>query len=334
MTEPPASTENTQPADSKNRDVETQQALRLHRFFMATATYAACGVLAQICAWLGYLPRWLPVWWVIGFALVNGVFFLMFRSGRNLRLRDPSMTEVQLVVSMFAVMTLMYYADEARSTFLMLFPVPLLFGVFRLRLYQMARVGAVSLVGYAGVIALLVRNHPERVQLAIEILNLVALSGTMGFVCLMGGYISKVRTELSRSLATIRDIAHLDPLTGVFNRRHLMVTLEHEIQRCERRMSPGFALCKIDLDHFKAINDTLGHPVGDEVLVAAGKCIGDSIRDIDYLSRYGGEEFVVLLQGNCSELERTVCERLTSRGCRFRHFGTCRSACPLEWHFT
>lgn len=291
-------------------EVDLKQNLRMRRFFMAVATYAACGVFVLASAWLGYVPSWLPEWWIIGFGLVSVVFFLIFRSGWNLRLRDPSLTEAQLFVSMFAVMVLVYYADEARGTFLMLFPVPLLFGVLRLRLYQMVRVGMVGMVGYACVIALLVRNHPHRVLLAVEVLNLLALSGVMGFVCLMGGYISKVRAELSRSLAIIRDIAHHDPLTGVFNRRHLMETLSHQVVRCERQLCRGFALCLIDVDHFKRINDTWGHPVGDEVLSAVAKRIGDSIREVDYIARYGGEEFVVLLEGGGSEPAVAVCERI------------------------
>lgn len=291
-------------------DNEAKQALRLQRFSMAFATYVACGLLAQACAWLGHLPPLLPTWWAIGVAVPNVVFFVMLRSGWNLRLRDPSMTEMQLVVSMFAVMVLIYNADAARSTFLMLFPVPLLFGVLRLRMYQMARVGAVGIVGYAGVIAMIAVNRPARVQLDVELLNLLALSGAMGFVCIMGGYISKVRAQLSHSLDTIRELAQRDPLTNLFNRRFLMETLTREILRRERGTSCGVVLCIIDLDHFKLVNDTFGHPIGDEVLVAVGRCIAKSIRTTDYLARYGGEEFAVLLEENSNEQAIAVCERI------------------------
>ncbi len=220
------------------------------------------------------------------------------------------MTEVQLVVSMFAVMVLIYHADVARGAFLMLFPVPLLFGVLRLRLWQLARVGAVGIAGFAGVIALLAVRAPARVDLEIEALNLLALIGVMGFVCLMGGYLSTVRAELARSLATIREMAQRDPLTGVFNRRHLIESLEREVARCQRHSGRGLALCMIDLDHFKRINDSFGHPVGDELLIAVGARIGKSIRSTDYLARYGGEEFVVLLEAESSELAYAVCERI------------------------
>jgi diguanylate cyclase (GGDEF)-like protein len=291
-------------------DAGAQQALRLRRFLMSVATYAACAVLVQLCAWLGHLPAWLPAWWAAGCALANGAFFLILRRNWNLRLRDPSMTEAQLVVSMFAVMVLIYHADDARGAFLMLFPVPLLFGVLRLRLGQMARVGAVGIGGYAAVIALLALTDPRRVQLDVEALNLLALAGVMAFVCLMGGYLSKVRAELSRSLATIREMAQRDPLTGVFNRRHLIEALDREVARCQRHSGRGLALCMIDLDHVKRINDSFGHPVGDEVLIAVGARIGKSIRSSDYVARYGGEEFAVMLEAESSDLAFTVCERI------------------------
>ncbi len=300
------------------RAVADKQALRLRRFFMAVVTYAACGAFAQICAWLGYLPTWLPGWWLLGAVAINAVFFVVLRRGWNLRLSDPSMTEPQLIASMFAVMILIYHADVARGVFLMLFPLPLLFGVLRLRLRQLARVGALGIGGYVAVIALLTINAPERVRLGVDLLNLLALSAVMGFVALMGAYISRVREELARSVSTIREMAQRDPLTGVLNRRHLMETLAREINRCERQVSHGFALCMIDLDHFKRINDTLGHPVGDDVLVAVAKCIGASLRGIDYLARYGGEEFVVLLDGAPGEHTLVACERIRSRVAELR----------------
>lgn len=291
------------------KDVAVSQALRRRRFFMAVATYAACAVLVQVCAWLGYLPSGLALRWVMGAVLVNLVFYVMLRSGWNLRLSDPSMTELQLFVSMAAVMVLLYYAGSARSAFRMLFPIPLLFGVLRLRLLQMVRVGLFGVVGYAGVIVLLELRQPNQVQLDLEMLNLLVLAGVMGFVCVMGGYLSRVRAELSKSIATINQMAQRDALTGVFNRRHLTTTLEREVARCARRRRCGLVLCMIDIDRFKRVNDTFGHQAGDTVLEAIAKRIGGSIRSVDYLARYGGEEFVVLLDMENGEDWLAVCER-------------------------
>jgi diguanylate cyclase (GGDEF)-like protein len=286
-----------------------KQALRMRRFFMSVATYVACGLLAQLCAWLGYLPAALPWQWLLAAALVNGCFYGVFRSGLNLRLHDPSMTEIQLVASMFAVMALVYHADEARGAFLMLFPVPLLFGALRLRQAEMLRVSAVAIVGYMVVIGILSVRQPQRVQLGLEGVNLLALTGVMVFVALLGSYISRVRVELSKSLVKIGDMAQKDSLTGVFNRRHLNETLVQELQRHVRQGRRGLVLCMVDIDHFKQINDTYGHPAGDEVLALVAKALGQAIRSVDYVARYGGEEFALVLDMAPTDDWLMVCER-------------------------
>jgi diguanylate cyclase (GGDEF)-like protein len=132
----------------------------------------------------------------------------------------------------------------------------------------------------------------------------------MVFVCLMCGYISHVRAELGVAVKKIEELAHRDSLTGLFNRRHLMERLEMDIARYSRQHSRGVALCMVDLDHFKCINDSYGHPVGDQVLVEVGRCLVNSTREIDCVARYGGEEFIVLLDGLSEELALSTGERI------------------------
>jgi diguanylate cyclase (GGDEF)-like protein len=97
-----------------------------------------------------------------------------------------------------------------------------------------------------------------------------------------------------RVRAKVLELSQTDPLTGLFNRAALFPTLELEVQRT-RRSSRGFCVLMIDLDGLKAINDTLGHLRGDEVLRAVGRAINGSIRTVDSAYRYGGDEFLVLL---------------------------------------
>ncbi len=85
-----------------------------------------------------------------------------------------------------------------------------------------------------------------------------------------------------------------DGLTGCFNRTHSMRVLQSELQRARRQKAP-LALIMLDLDHFKAVNDTHGHLCGDAVLAAVGQRIRDILRNTDTKCRYGGEEFMVLL---------------------------------------
>lgn len=89
-------------------------------------------------------------------------------------------------------------------------------------------------------------------------------------------------------------LATTDTLTGVWNRRHFEQAVAAEIQRVGRYDEP-LSLILFDIDHFKAINDTHGHLVGDQVLIALSHRVRDHLRGVDLLARWGGEEFVVML---------------------------------------
>lgn len=95
---------------------------------------------------------------------------------------------------------------------------------------------------------------------------------------------------------TIKEQAIRDPLTGVYNRRYLDETLPREIARAQRELSE-LSIVMLDLDHFKAINDTYGHSVGDQVLKNTATRLMSSIRQNDFISRFGGEEFIIVMPG-------------------------------------
>lgn len=107
---------------------------------------------------------------------------------------------------------------------------------------------------------------------------------------LAGVYASSER----RVRARVMELSQTDPLTGLFNRGQLFPTLEQEVQRT-RRSGRGFCVLMIDLDGLKAINDSMGHLRGDEVLRAVGRVINGSIRTVDSAYRYGGDEFLIML---------------------------------------
>ena len=116
-------------------------------------------------------------------------------------------------------------------------------------------------------------------------------------------------TETARLLKKLSYQANVDGLTGILNRRELMQQGEKEIETAFKSdMSLGVIL--IDLDHFKKINDTHGHVIGDEVLKSVVTCLRRGLRSIDVFGRYGGEEFLVLLPGVDAKILRVIAERL------------------------
>jgi diguanylate cyclase (GGDEF)-like protein len=107
----------------------------------------------------------------------------------------------------------------------------------------------------------------------------------------------------------LREQVATDPLTGLYNLRHFREALEQELERTQRTLM-STALMMVDLDHFKSINDTWGHPAGDEVLKQTARLIRDSTRKLDVQCRYGGEEFVIILPSTELMLAVQVAERL------------------------
>ena len=100
--------------------------------------------------------------------------------------------------------------------------------------------------------------------------------------------------EISRLQEQLREQVHRDPLTGQYNRRYLDATLQREMRRCARESAP-LSLLMMDIDHFKSVNDTHGHLVGDEVLRQIGLILATHARSHDVVCRYGGEEFLLML---------------------------------------
>ena len=110
-------------------------------------------------------------------------------------------------------------------------------------------------------------------------------------------------------VAQLHDMATIDGLTGVANRRTFEIVLNREVERA-RRAHTSLALIVVDIDHFKRINDTYGHGVGDDVLRHVGQALQTGCRAIDLPARIGGEEFVVIAPGSTIAGATVAAERL------------------------
>lgn len=115
--------------------------------------------------------------------------------------------------------------------------------------------------------------------------------------------------ELAEANERLLILATTDSLTGLSNRRHFLEKLSEEISRTQRYGRPC-AVAMVDADHFKSVNDTYGHEVGDRVLKQLSNLMSGEIRDVDCVGRLGGEEFAILLPETNVEGGKIFCERL------------------------
>lgn len=118
----------------------------------------------------------------------------------------------------------------------------------------------------------------------------------------------KLKREVSKAIQKMAEMSTRDELTGLFNRRYFKDSLSLEIARADR-YGNSFAVFMADLDHFKQINDTLGHAAGDYILSQTARLLPDCLRESDIACRYGGEEFAALLPNTGLEDCRNICER-------------------------
>jgi diguanylate cyclase (GGDEF)-like protein len=118
--------------------------------------------------------------------------------------------------------------------------------------------------------------------------------------------------ERKKAQTALEELATTDPLTGLFNRRQFFYLAEMELQRSIRYNHP-LSVFMIDVDHFKDVNDTLGHAIGDQVLVAVAQRIKLQMRQVDIVSRYGGDEFIILLPETNMEQAGQIAQRLVEQ---------------------
>ncbi len=133
----------------------------------------------------------------------------------------------------------------------------------------------------------------------------------LGLLQAIGSFITMAmeRSDLHERAEALKEISITDPMTGLLNRRYFQERLTEEIERTRRHALP-VCLMMIDIDDFKKINDKYGHLIGDEVLKEVAQIIRNTIRTIDVASRFGGEEFTVILPHTTKEDAGRIATRL------------------------
>lgn len=226
---------------------------------------------------------------------------LAILGGLNLRFADPSLTMPQIVFATLVSFSAIYYLDQLRAVFLMLYLTVMIFAAFRLKLAGFFFITAMALACYGTVILLLLQYHPESIELQAEMIRWVGFAFTLGGFSLSGADLSELRRrvsqqnrELNDALSTIKQQAITDELTGAFNRRHILDILKYQKSLADRGRY-SFVVCYADLDHFKRVNDHFGHNAGDMVLRKFSQLTKEAIREVDFIARFGGEEFLLVM---------------------------------------
>ncbi|OYU43033.1 MAG: GGDEF domain-containing protein, partial [Burkholderiales bacterium PBB4] len=205
---------------------------------------------------------------------------------------------------------------QFQSLVLTVTPLGLLFGAFTLSAGQCRALGVVSVVMLAGGMYLSAQLNPGDSSLLRDLIIFLSCAAVYTMVASMAGRLSALRAQLreqKRHLAEALEcnnlLARQDELTGLANRRHAQEMMEYEERRSAREaLHP--CVCLIDIDHFKAINDTYGHPAGDQVLRTVAKHAPQSLRGPDLLARWGGEEFLLVMPQTSAEVANSVTELL------------------------
>jgi diguanylate cyclase (GGDEF)-like protein len=284
-------------------DNGARQKIIINRTLMAMGGCGAGSLLLLICFHLG-LFRGSPsdVFKIIATIWVGYItIFVLILTGVNQRFKDKGMTLIQISWVTIFVMISTYYIDQVRLLFLMLYLLVMLFAAFRLRIDGFLFITVIAIFGYGTVILFLSRNHPESIDLKIETIQWLVFAFTLGGFSIVGSQLSALRQmlksrniELQEALNKVNEMAITDELTGIFNRRHIMEVLAYQKSMADRG-DYIFVVCYADLDHFKQVNDKFGHSTGDIVLQKFAALAKHIIRGIDYIARFGGEEFLLIL---------------------------------------
>ncbi|MGB1220734.1 MAG: diguanylate cyclase [Alcanivoracaceae bacterium] len=228
--------------------------------------------------------------------------------GLNRRFRDPSMSVPIILWSTLSLLLTAYYVDQVRLCVMVLFFAILQTGVFRLRFMSFVAISTLCVSVYAFIIWMVAERHPEAIDVTAEVIQWAAFTMITVGAVMVAGEISSIRvqlaqrnTQLETIVDRIQDMAIRDELTGLYNRRHAMERL-FKIREMANRDAFTFHALYVDLDHFKQVNDTHGHNVGDDVLRGFSETVRSLLSGRDFAARLGGEEFlVVLVKSSASE---------------------------------
>jgi diguanylate cyclase len=298
---------------------DATQRLRLQQAALAVLLMVvSVGILAYAAHVAGTPAAPVVVWALVS---VSGLLAMLvaIRSGWSLQRGDPSLTLPQMLFAITSGALAYAMAGPVRGVAFPVLMVILVFGMFQLKPRTVTAVSLYALAAFGAVMWWKARDEPQVFAPAVELGHFLMLAAMLPAVSLLSARLTRLRErnrrqrkELALAVSRIQDLATRDELTGLVNRRHMASLLDRERQRGVRS-GRGFSLAMVDIDHFKAVNDHYGHPVGDDVLRTFAHHAPQALRGTDVVARWGGEEFVLLLPEAALSAARIGVERLRGR---------------------
>lgn len=250
---------------------------------------------------------------VISYYLIGMLaFYPLVRSGLTARLQDFGLVQAQILWGASALMIVYPFNPTLRAAMMETLCLQQLFGLFALRPRKLIANG-IAIVGMQLLmLASAAYLHPPQFNLGEESYKVLYSC----FIISLITWISVLRSrdkaqmlaskkQLTAAVEQLREQVTRDSLTGLFNRKHMQELLDRESAR-QSQTGRTFCVALIDLDHFKRVNDTYGHQVGDDVLCGFAKTAHARMRETDTIARWGGEEFLILMPDTPNEADAKI----------------------------
>lgn len=227
----------------------------------------------------------------------SAAIFGLFYSRVNLQADDKNLTAFMASSMILAMLWILYEAPITRVIFVPCALLVMMLSAFRLRQSVLLMMAIGTLAGFAATIALQYLQSDTRAFPLLDALQLLVLALTLPGFMVLGRrmrHLYRALYKASIKIEHVQEDARRDALTGSYNRRYMMSALQQQKQLADDN-DEYLCLAVIDLDHFKRINDEVGHLAGDEVLRTFARVAQQHLRKEDVFGRYGGEEFLLLM---------------------------------------
>jgi diguanylate cyclase len=282
----------------------------------SSATYVVYGGISAVQVAMGLLDP-ATAWGLAAFGIIaNLVFYALVRSGLATHGPDPGLARTQLVAGILLMYAAYASLGPAATGLLVVMASHVVYSMFSMTPRQVWVLVGATLSGLVLTMWVCGILWPERYLVGVQVSGLLYALLVMPLIALLAYRVTAMtkrlrdqHAELQTAMARLHELATRDELTRTHNRRHMNEVLRAQ-QAQHRRLGDTMSLALVDIDLFKSVNDRHGHAAGDEVLRRFAEIVQQHLRVHDQLSRWGGEEFLVLMPHTAQAQALATLERL------------------------